>query len=175
MAITKPSEAYWDEKVEASEKVWLAVSILACLFMFLVMVVWAIAGKQNPPQESYRIRPSTFQQRVEEFINKYKIGEENGVPIVEAPSNVDLYLMGRMFQWTPILVLKKGETYRIRLSSIDVNHGFSIQPVNINFQAVPGYEYVLTLKPTQSGEFLIVCNEFCGIGHHKMVGKIIVK
>jgi cytochrome c oxidase subunit 2 len=29
--------------------------------------------------------------------------------------------------------------------------------------------------PTEPGEFHIVCNEFCGVGHHLMVGKIIVK
>jgi cytochrome c oxidase subunit 2 len=40
---------------------------------------------------------------------------------------------------------------------------------------LPGYEYVLTITPTQSGEVYTVCNEFCGIGHHQMVGKIIVE
>jgi cytochrome c oxidase subunit 2 len=43
--------------------------------------------------------------------------------LVEAPPNVNQYIMGRMSQWIPILVLKKGEIYRIRVSSIDVNQG----------------------------------------------------
>jgi heme/copper-type cytochrome/quinol oxidase subunit 2 len=30
------------------------------------------------------------------------------------------------------------------------------------------------VTPTQAGEFEIVCNEFCGVGHHLMVGKVIV-
>jgi len=175
MALQKPQENYWEEKVETSEKLSIATAVLICAFMFSVMVIWAIVGKQNPPQEAYKIRPSTFLERAFAFIEKYKVGEENGIPVVEAPPNVDQYIIGRMFQWIPILVLKKGEIYRIRVSSIDVNHGFSIQPVNMNFQAVPGYEYVLTIKPTESGEYTIVCNEFCGIGHHLMKGKIIVK
>jgi cytochrome c oxidase subunit 2 len=33
---------------------------------------------------------------------------------------------------------------------------------------------VLTVAPNQAGEFGIVCNEFCGIGHHTMIGKIYV-
>ncbi len=33
---------------------------------------------------------------------------------------------------------------------------------------------VLTLKPTDAGEFGVVCNEYCGIGHHQMLGRIIV-
>jgi cytochrome c oxidase subunit 2 len=31
---------------------------------------------------------------------------------------------------------------------------------------------VITMTPTETGEFGIVCNEFCGIGHHTMTGKI---
>ena len=27
----------------------------------------------------------------------------------------------------------------------------------------------------EAGEFTVVCNEFCGIGHHQMLGKIYVK
>ncbi|MFN7065751.1 MAG: cytochrome C oxidase subunit II, partial [Aquificaceae bacterium] len=61
------------------------------------------------------------------------------------------------------------------ISSLDLLHGISIQPVNMNFMVYPGYDYVLTFKPTSSGEFAVICNEFCGIGHHMMIGKIIVK
>ncbi len=41
--------------------------------------------------------------------------------------------------------------------------------------AIPGQDYVLTMTPTTSGEFSILCNEYCGIGHHTMVGKLIVR
>ena len=30
------------------------------------------------------------------------------------------------------------------------------------------------LTPTEVGEFGIICNEFCGIGHHQMTGKVYV-
>jgi cytochrome c oxidase subunit 2 len=45
----------------------------------------------------------------------------------------------------------------------------------MNFQVLPGYDHVLTITPTSKGEFIIVCNEFCGIGHDKMSGKILVE
>jgi cytochrome c oxidase subunit 2 len=57
---------------------------------------------------------------------------------------------------------------------MDLQHGFSLQPLNMNFQILPGYDHVLTLTPTSAGEFSIVCNEFCGIGHHVMTGRILV-
>ena len=46
--------------------------------------------------------------------------------------------------------------------------------VNINTQIVPGYEMVLTLTPDTSGDQTIICNEYCGIGHHMMTGKIYI-
>jgi cytochrome c oxidase subunit II len=70
--------------------------------------------------------------------------------------------------------MKKGRTYRLHVSSFDLQHGFSLQPMNMNFQIVPGYDHVLTLTPTETGEFPVICNEFCGIGHHMMTGRIIV-
>ena len=78
-------------------------------------------------------------------------------------------------QWYPILQLEKGKEYRLHISSMDYAHGFSLQPVNINLEVLPGYDYVATITPTSSGEFTIVCNEYCFLGHHTMVGKIIVK
>ena len=74
-----------------------------------------------------------------------------------------------------IYALEKGKTYRLHLTAMDYNHGFSLQPANINIQMVPGFEHVVTVTPNQTGTYSVVCNEFCGIGHHKMVGRIYVK
>jgi cytochrome c oxidase subunit 2 len=71
-----------------------------------------------------------------------------------------------------VLELQKGQSYRLHLSSLDYQHGFSLQPTGINIQVHPGLEHVLTITPTQAGEFSVVCNEFCGLGHHTMVGRI---
>ena len=60
-------------------------------------------------------------------------------------------------------------------ATLDLQHGFSLQPLNMNFHVLPGYDHVITITPTSKGEFTIVCNEFCGIGHHAMTGKIFVE
>ena len=80
-----------------------------------------------------------------------------------------------MWSWYPILKLKSEASYILHLSSMDLLHGFSLFPVNINFEVVPGYDYGLKVTPHEPGDYKIVCNEFCGIGHHLMVGKIIVE
>ena len=109
------------------------------------------------------------------MVDQFQIGEEAGIPIVRPPAGSDVYLIARLWQWWPILEFEKGETYRLHLSSMDWQHGFSLQPVNLNLQVHPNYDLVATITPTQTGEFGVVCNEFCGIGHHMMIGKIYVK
>jgi cytochrome c oxidase subunit 2 len=144
------------------------------MVMTIAMPYWHFYGKQNSTGESYRVEPAAFAQRVGQFVSAYKVGDERGIPIVEPPPGSDAYLQAQMWMWTPILKLRKGQEYRIHLSSLDLQHGFSLQPLNMNFQVLPGYDHVLTITPTSSGVFSIVCNEFCGIGHHMMTGRIIV-
>ena len=97
-----------------------------------------------------------------------------GIPVVAPPAGSDVYMLARLWEWWPVLQLKKGESYRLHLSSLDWQHGFSLQPENINVQVHPEYDLVMTITPNTSGEFSVICNEFCGIGHHTMVGKIYV-
>jgi cytochrome c oxidase subunit 2 len=109
-----------------------------------------------------------------EMVEKYQVREEGdtGVPVVHPPAETDVYMLARTYEWWPVLELEKGKAYRLHLSSMDLQHGFSLQPTNINVQVHPGYELVMTVTPNETGEFGVICNEFCGIGHHNMVGRI---
>ena len=128
----------------------------------------------NLSNEAYRISPDAFAEKVEAFAAEYTVREEGdtGIPVVRPPAGGDAYMLGRLWEWWPILELKKGESYRLHLSSLDWLHGFSLQPANINIQVHPNYEMVLTVTPDEAGVYSVVCNEFCGIGHHQMVGRI---
>jgi len=168
-----PSETWW-KPLGRLEKSWLIAALVWCIFMTIMMPLWFFYGRQNVPAETYRITPEAFKEKVSAFVEQYQVGEEDGVPVVAPPPGSDVYLRASQFQWYPILQLEKGETYRLHLSSLDVQHGFSLQPVNINLQVLPGYDYVATIVPTTSGEYTVVCNEFCALGHHVMTGKLIV-
>jgi cytochrome c oxidase subunit 2 len=175
MAVTSPERRdWWNEPIERVELTWTLIAFLWGLFMFGFMIAWHFIGEQNLNREAYRITPSRYETKVEEFAKKYTVREEQGVPVVKPPAGTDVYMLGRLWSWWPILELEKGKSYRFHLSSIDWQHGFSLQPTNINISVQPGYEHVITLTPTEGGAFGIVCNEYCGIGHHTMTGKIYV-
>ncbi len=175
MAITPPSERlWWNEPLAKMEIVWITVAFVWGLVMFGMMIYWHIEGEQNLSNEAYRTTPEVFAEKSNAMVEKYTVREESGFPVVHPPPGSDVYLIARLWQWWPIIEFEKDQSYRLHISSMDWLHGFSLQPVNINLQIHPGYEMVLTVAPNQAGEFGIVCNEFCGIGHHTMIGKIYV-
>ena len=164
----------WWKPAHKSEKVWVGIAFAWCMVLFAMMPLWHWKGGQNPSGIRARTTPEAFSNRVQEFITQYQVGDDRGFPIVAPPPGADIYLEAFAFQWLPILKLQQNTEYTLHLSSLDVNHGFSLYPINVNFQVVPGYDYGLRVTPNASGDFRIICNEFCGIGHHTMVGRVIV-
>jgi len=175
MAISPPNQRiWWNEPIQRTELIWIIVAFLWGLAMFFMMVYWHGVGEQNLSNEAYRTTPAAFGAKTRAMVEQYQVREEANIPVVHPPPDSDVYLIARLWQWWPILEFEKDKSYRLHLSSLDWQHGFSLQPVNINLQVHPGYDMVVTLKPNEAGEFTVVCNEFCGIGHHNMVGKIYV-
>ncbi|MDH5436670.1 MAG: cytochrome C oxidase subunit II [Gammaproteobacteria bacterium] len=168
---------WWNEPVERVELIWIALCVIWGLIMTFMMPYWHITGEQNLSNEAYRTTPAAFMAKTQAMIDQYTVRNETerNFPVVHPPADSDVYMLGRLWDWWPILELEKGKSYRLHLSSMDWQHGFSLQPENLNLQIIPGYEMVVTVTPNKSGEFSIVCNEYCGIGHHNMVGKIYVK
>jgi len=177
MALTPPKDRlWWKESLHTSEIIWITVAFLWGVVMFSAMIYWHIEGKQNLSNEAYRIDPEVFAAKAEAMTDQYTVREEGdtGIPVVHPPPGSDIYLIARLWEWWPILELEKDQSYRLHLSSMDWQHGFSLQPTNINVQVHPNYELVITIEPNEAGTFSIVCNEYCGIGHHTMLGRIYV-
>ena len=175
MGLYPPSQRiWWNEPIAKTEIVWIVLAFIWGLIMFFMMIYWHAVGEQNLTNEAYRTTPAAFAAKAEAMVEQYQVREEAGMPVVRPPPGSDVYLIGRLWQWWPIIEFEKDQSYRLHISSMDWQHGFSLQPVNINLQIQPGYEIVVTVTPDKAGEYGVVCNEFCGIGHHTMVGKMYV-
>ena len=174
MSLLSPAAGWYHKRVAKDERMWMVIALLLCIMLFVWMVMWHVYGKQNPSNITYRTNPTEFTNLSEAYVKKNIVGSDNGIPVVRPEPNSDVFVMAQMWRWSPVLILQKDESYNMHVSSKDLMHGLSIQPVNMNFQIYPGYDYVLRFKPTETGEYKVVCNEFCGIGHHTMIGKIVV-
>ena len=173
-ALVPPQGVWWKHPLDRVEGTWIAIAFVWCMVMFFMMIYWHAFGSQNLSTETYRTTPDQFALKTQAMVDQYTVRTETDaqIPVVAPPPGSDVYLIARLWNFWPILELKQGETYRLHLTSMDYNHGFSLQPANINIQVVPGFEHVVTVTPNQSGTYSVVCNEYCGIGHHTMVGRI---
>lgn len=176
-SISPPArKIWWKEPIEKGELIWIAVVVIWGIILTLMMPFWHIYGEQNLSNEAYKTTPEAYLAKAQAVVDQYTVRTEGErqVPVVKPPAGEDIYLVARLWEWWPYFELKKGETYRLHVASLDWQHGFSLQPANLNVQVLPGYDMVLTVTPNKPGEHTIVCNEYCGIGHHNMLGKIYV-
>ena len=171
-SVTPPAPG-WARRFPLDERIFLWVVFASVVFMSVFAIAWLFLGGQNVPTASFREPPAAYAQRVGAFVEKYR--REDGR--VAVPAGEDAYLMAARYTFYPELVLEAGREYRVWISAADALHGFSIVGgnQNINLEVAPEHVYGATFTPEQPGEYLIVCNEYCGLGHQAMKGRIIVE
>ncbi|MBF0171341.1 MAG: hypothetical protein HQK87_09705 [Nitrospinae bacterium] len=125
------------------------------------------------PQATTRIDRTAFMEATLKGERAWADGKRDGVPRIAPPPGSDIYLMANRYDWRPALKLTAGGTYRLHLSSADVLHGLLAPSLGWRFEAAPGYERVVTVTaPDVPGTHLLLCDEFCGDGHHLMTSRI---
>jgi cytochrome c oxidase subunit 2 len=95
--------------------------------------------------------------------------------VVENPDgSVEARVIAMMFTFLPReLRVPVGRPVTFRITSTDVMHGFQIVGTNGNTMVAPGYVSQFTMTFDEPGEYLIVCNEYCGLNHHNMFATLI--
>ena len=82
----------------------------------------------------------------------------------------------KRFEFTPTqLVLKRGVPVILALTSLDVVHGFNAPGLGIRADVLPGQITRVRLVPDKVGRFDYRCDHFCGLGHWKVKGTIVVQ
>lgn len=80
------------------------------------------------------------------------------------------------WKWSPQVVeLKKGEVVTLVFTTSDVSHSAYIPEYGVNIQIVPNRAVGVQIVADKTGEFMIRCSEYCGVKHHEMLAKLIVR
>ena len=99
--------------------------------------------------------------------------ESNLGSAIEADGSVTVRAIGQQYSFTPQCIVVPANTpVTFRATSADVVHGFLIEGTNINTMLVPGYVSELPVRFAATGDHPMPCQEFCGMGHQGMWGKI---
>jgi heme/copper-type cytochrome/quinol oxidase subunit 2 len=163
-----PQPTGWAKPFPRDERVFLWIVLGSVVTMTAFVIIWLYAGHQNIPSDAHATTPAAFSAKVAAFAKQY--GGPGGR--VYVPPGTDAYMLGLRYTWFPELVLQSGKRYRIWLSSADALHGFALVGQNLNLEVAPGHVMGAWLTVGKPGRYLIVCNEFCGLGHAHMTGHL---
>ncbi len=103
---------------------------------------------------------------------------------VKIPHNLDttavaretVEINARRFSFDPeVIRVRRGTLVTFRVTSKDATHGFRISDFGIDEELTKGATKTIQLYAAEPGEYSIVCNVFCGLGHLGMRGKLIVE
>lgn len=84
-------------------------------------------------------------------------------------------VIAKRFDFTPGEIhLERGVPVLVELSSLDVPMGFNVPDFGVRSDIVPGKISRLRLNPDKRGQFIFLCDIFCGAGHESMNGMITV-
>ena len=67
-----------------------------------------------------------------------------------------------------------GDQVMLRITSIDVSHGFALPDFGISQGLEPGQTEIVEFTADKTGSFTFFCNVVCGSGHGGMRGTLIV-
>ena len=151
--------------IHAYEKLWLALSIV----LILALIGTVTYGAVGPGVAMVADSQSTIDPAALDEDERFSEPRVERVGENEYEAYVVAYQFG--FEPTPIVV-PANSTVTLHVTSRDVIHGFEVVGTNANAMVVPGEVSEITVETDEPTEYGLLCNEYCGAGHHVMEGKI---
>jgi len=98
-------------------------------------------------------------------------------PVPSAASEVrEIQMTAKKYEFNPNLItVKKGEHVKLVITALDRDHGFKLEAFSINQKLKKGDPTTIEFTADKAGTFKFQCSEFCGFGHGRMKGKLVVE
>lgn len=144
------------------EKYWLTFGVGSLIVFLLITGIMAFHNGSHPPSAKNTINHEKVDQ-IAPF-NKPGVHKVSG-----KPWDYEIVVVASAFYYSPPeLKVPIGSKVKFIATSKDVVHGFEIAGTKVNMMLEPGYVSEYTTTVDKAGEYLIVCNEYCGAGHAQM-------
>jgi cytochrome c oxidase subunit II len=119
------------------------------------------------------------------FLVWFAIGFRDYLVMNQPPKDaMDVYVMGKQWMWkfsypegpngVNVLHVPANRPVRLLITSRDVLHSFFVPAFRIKMDAVPGRYTQTWFEATKPGTYQILCTEYCGLSHSKMLGEVVV-
>ena len=96
----------------------------------------------------------------------------------QAPASTahEIQVSARKYEYSPATItVKKGEQVKIAITAVDHDHGFKLDAFNIEKTIKKGTTEVVEFTADKVGTFPFQCSHFCGKGHGKMKGQLVIE
>ena len=88
----------------------------------------------------------------------------------------EFQMTAKKYQFDPnVITVKKGEHVKLVITALDRDHGFKLEAFGIDQKLKKGDPATVEFTADKAGTFPFKCSDFCGLGHGKMKGKLVVE
>jgi len=157
-----------DLHIDQLERKWIIISLLIIGFLVGIITLDAFWHNINPPSKVETIDSASLHLSKE-------FAEENLGVKVDDNGEIIIHMVAGRYSFFPKHIEVPAETkLTFRWVSMDVLHGVHIPMTNMSTMIVPGYVAQITTTFPKTGEYPLLCNEYCGLGHNHMWSNISV-
>jgi len=150
----------------AAERRWAIIVVLIIASLLAMMIFTGLHWAAMPPSRVETVDVRTLHIRGE-FV------ESNLGTAIEKDGRVLVRLIAQQYSFSPqCIVVPAGKPVTFRGTSTDAIHGFVVGKTNANTMLIPGFVSTFTTTFPKTGEQLMPCHEYCGIGHEAMWARV---
>jgi cytochrome c oxidase subunit 2 len=142
------------------EKYWLIFGVGTLVVFLSVIGFTAFAHGHHPPSHMATVDAQNVKGSAP--------FDEPGLKQIDE-NTYEATIIAMTFGYEPNkITVPKGSTVRFQVTSQDVVHSFTIPMTNVNMMITPGHINQSEHTFKEAGSYLVLCNEYCGIGHQHM-------
>ena len=116
-------------------------------------------------------------------LSMFAVGWKSYTGLRSVPAgSVQIQVLAQMFTWIfvygndkeseNLLVVPEHTPIKLNIESLDVIHSFYLPAFRVKVDAVKKFPTYVWFRTQEPGEFDIMCAEYCGIDHSKMLAKL---
>jgi heme/copper-type cytochrome/quinol oxidase subunit 2 len=88
----------------------------------------------------------------------------------------EIKMTAKKYEFDPSTVtVKQGQHVKLVITALDRDHGFELKAFHINRHLKKGVPTTVEFTADRPGTFPFKCSDFCGLGHSRMKGKLVVE
>jgi cytochrome c oxidase subunit 2 len=170
----------------------LAISLGVALLLFILLFVFAIryragskADRSHPVRKTWYWEIGWTTLTLLGFLGLFVWGASLYLDVYrDTPDAMPIYVVAKQWMWhvqhqggqreINELHIPVHRSVQLIMASQDVIHSFFVPAFRVKHDVVPGRYQNLWFRADKTGEFQLLCAEFCGTDHSRMIGRIVV-